>query len=825
MSFLLKLLKPYLNWKINKANERNLPDYNQNFILTGLSDKVEIIRDRWAVPHIYAKNETDLYFAQGFCHAQERLWQMELWRRIASGRLSEVFGKVSLDADRLLRTLGFRRQAIIEFQGYKSNLKPDYQEITAAATAYAQGVNAYIAQCKQFPAEFGLLSHKMEAWTEADSFAIARFLSFQMAWGWHHQIERLQMVQSVGWEKAKELFEKLPNDLPPVLKMGIERNYWDFDTQMLKPLDGLFIKPAGGSNNWAISAQKMETGSAALCNDPHLLLNNPNIWIENHLICPQHENTGVSVAGMPFVVIGHNRKIAWGVTLAFVDMQDVFIEKFTSPECKQYEMGNEIRRATHFEEKIYIKKQRQPHIETVIYTHHGAVISDVIPLQKTKNSTDNHFHADENQRPHAPASHYKLSLASPVLQQNEMILGFYLMNKANGWNDFVTACSHINAPALNIAYADTADNIGYYCTGKVPIRKQHKHGLPVLGYTGEHEWVGFIPFEEMPHALNPAQGYIFSCNNKIVDEKYPYELGDLFMSGYRAARLQRLFSAQNGYNLDDCKRWQMDMYSVAAEKWQKLFVQTLENKLMSRKADLPKNIFAGFELLKGWDCEMSATSGAAALYQVLVQQLIDDVIAPELGQKLTAAFRGEGNPAALFRNNEFWSHDADIIYKILTAKTSLWRKKPSEEIIWDAYCRAIEFLNKKISLNSKEWAWSKLHFIDFNHALGQDPTLSDIFSLKNVPIGGDKDTLNQLSFMPNQHYGGLICGASYRQVINMGNFADSYCSSPLGQSGNKNSQHHHDQLPLWLNGEYKPMIWTREQMQEFAQYKQIFSPA
>jgi penicillin G amidase len=824
MSFLLKLLKPYLSWKIDRDSSKALPDYNHNFNLEGLSKKVEITRDKWAVPHIYAQNEPDLYLAQGFCHAQERLWQMELWRRIASGRLSELFGKVSLDADKLLRTLGFRRQALLDFKRLSNNLQQAETKLTANLSAYAKGVNGFLTQCQQLPAEFKLLAHQPEPWTEVDCLAIARFLSFQMSWGWHHQLEKLQMVQKIGVEKAKELFPSLNNELPMVLKNGIERNYWDWDTQLLRPLDGLFLKPTGGSNNWAISAPKMQTNSAALCNDPHLLLNNPNIWIENHLVCPESENTGVSIAGMPFVVIGHNRKIAWGATLSFVDMQDVFIEKFTSEEAKQYECGNEIKRATHFEEKIYIKKQKKPHIETVIYTHHGAIISNVLPIQKNPKTNNQNFHTSEHPNPQSPPAHYKLSLASPVLQQHDMVLGFYLLNTSNGWNDFVTACACMNAPSLNLAYADTADNIGYYCTGKVPIRKKNKHGLPVLGYTGEHEWNNFIPFDEMPHALNPSQGYLFSCNNQITDEKYPYDLGDLFMSGYRAERLKRLFAAQNSYNLENCKSWQMDFYSVAAEKWKVFIINNLDKKINSRKADLPANIFAGFELLQNWNCEMSANSGAAALYQLIIQHLIDELIGSELGEKLTAGFRGEGNPNGLFRNNEFWSHDADVIFQILNDEKSLWRKGTTVEMLWKSYTYAVEFLNHKLGQDANNWAWSKLHFINFNHALGQEQPLSDIFNLQNYPIGGDKDTLNQLSFMPNQHFGGLICGASFRQVINMGNFADCYSSAPLGQSGNKNSPHHHDQLNDWLQGNYKPIVWTREQLQEFAKYKQLFIP-
>ena len=789
MSFLLKLLRPVLRWYSHRESVKSLADYNQNYVLQGLASKVEIIRDKWAVPHIYAKSESDLFYAQGFAHAQDRLWQMDLWRRIANGRLSELFGKKTLEADRVLRTLGFRRQGLLDIQQHKG------QDVAAHAERYAQGVNDFISQCKNLPVEFKLLRTKPETWTAADSMAIGRFLAFQMSFGWLHQMERMQWVQAFGEEKASELFIEYPEENPFALPYGIETYRWE--EGKLAAFDGLFLKPIGGSNNWAVAAHKMsDTQSAVLCNDPHLALSSPNIWIENHLICPDYECTGVSVPGVPFVLIGHNRKIAWGATLSFIDMQDLFIERFTSNECRQYEFGNEIRRATQLQETIKVKGQRQPHIENITYTHHGVIISDVLGQDKVK-----------------------ISIASPALKENEMVLGFYLLNKANDWNEFATAGSKIQAPSLSLAYADTSDNIGYYCTGKVPIRKTNKNGLPVPGFDAQHEWTGFIPATEMPHSFNPERGYIYTCNHKLVDDKYPYELGDLWMNGYRANRLGQLFQQQKQYTLTDFRAWQNDLVSTAAPQWVELY-----KNLLPHTQNLSNNIQTACALVANWDGIVSADSAAACIYHVVLQTLIDQLISEAASKDVADNFRGRGANPGLFKHSEFWSHDAGAIYRILTREKSAWRKDSSHTTLLRALTSACEWLQQELGQSPKDWHWGKVHTITFEHALGAQAPFDEWFNIKHIAIGGDKDTLNQQSFMPSHHYGGVMCGASFRQIINMGNFADSYSISPLGQSGNIKSPHHHDQLGDWVKGEYKPMLWTREQIQEYAAYRAFFSP-
>lgn len=751
--------------------------------MKGLSGQVEILRDKWAVPHIFAQSETDLFKAQGYAHAQERLWQMELFKRVSAGRLSELFGKETLDADRILRTLGFRRLGLIDAQSLKTH--PENIHLLELLQAYADGVNAFIETQTALPAEFQLLRTRPEKWTPTDSLSIARFLAFQMSYGWLHQLERAKILAAVGEEKAKELFVDYPQINPEVLPFGNERNFWE--DGRLKALDSLYLRPVGGSNNWAIASHKMRSGSALLANDPHLLLNNPNIWIENHLCAPTYECTGVSVAGIPFVLIGHNRQIAWGATLSFVDTQDLFVERFLSDECKQYEFGDEIRKSTLLEEKIIVKGQKNPYAETVVHTHHGVIISEVLGDKKQK-----------------------LALASPVLKENEMVLGFYRLNQSKNWDDFVDAVAKISAPSLNLAYADTEDNIGYYCSGRVPIRQKDKFGLPVLGYTGTYEWIGSVPSEEIPHTLNPKRGYVFSCNNKISAPNYPHDLGGLYMNGYRAARLQELFDQTPQVDISDCKAWQLDIFCQSSKVWLE-WLRTQSPKLSPETQTIWTQILA-------WDGFLTTETVGGCMYQILLKMMSRALFEKDLGQAY-AGFTGKSEPSGLFAFNEFWAHERDAVLSVLKNPNSAWKNPKTWDtaaFIGDCLQQTQAYLKQRLGNNPNIWTWGRIHKLTFKHSLGVRPPLDALMNISEIPIGGDMDTLAQASELFES---GAVCGASYRQIIDMGNFNNSLSISPLGQSGNKLSPHLQDQLPLWLKGEYKPMFWAKTDILENVKYK------
>lgn len=784
MSILLRVLKPLIKKIAQSQARKNLANYNESLTVSGVKATVRIIRDEWAVPHIYAENQSDLFFAQGYLHAQDRLWQMELTRRVYQGRLSEIIGKDALDVDIICRKLGLKALG-------KSDEKTlGKHELFAVVEQYVAGVNAYIDQLEQLPVEFKLLKFKTEKWAVSDCFAMARLLSLQMSQGFLHQLERWMMTEQFGLDKVQEIFPAYPVQNPTALEQGLETNQ-RIGTQ-LNAFKGPYLPSIGGSNNWTVAANKMENGAAALCNDPHLLIGTPNIWYENHLKSADFEVTGVSIPGVPLVMIGHNRSIAWGATLSYADIQDTYIEKFTGPSCLQYYCGDRILKSTKREEKILIKGQAA-HVFDAIQTHHGPVILDI----------------DDRT---------KISLASKALQQNEMMFGFYNLNRADNWDDFVGACAQLSIPSLSLVYADTSQNIGYYMTGEVPVRNKSKGLLPNHGFDGKQEWTGRVPFEAMPHCYNPQKGYFYTCNHRIVDQNYPHDLGNIWMNGYRAQRLEELFNSKKRYNFNDFAAWQLDFHCQPGLD----FAQFMDNFLDSATIEgLPKRVQHCIELLTKWDGNLTADSVGGTVYQVLKQQLIDLIF----GAGRAISGRVTVPELSVFEITEFFGHDSTTILRLLKhPESSWWTDRSVEATVLTAWNQTEVFLTQQLGAEMPQWTWGRLHTMTAKHALGVKKPLDEIFDVGKQAIGGDTDTLCQIAFVPGKQYGGTMVGASYRQMIHMGDFDKSVCIAPVGQSGNFVSAHYQDQFDRWAKGKYKPMIWSDDQVQRHKKYEAVLKP-
>jgi penicillin amidase len=397
-----------------------------------------------------------------------------------------------------------------------------------------------------------------------------------------------------------------------------------------------------------------------------------------------------------------------------------------------------------------------------------------------------------------------------------MLSGFYHLNKSKGWNDFVKACSFINAPSLNLNYADTDNNIGYYVTGKVPIRKKDHDLFPRNAASGEYELQGFVPFEEMPHAFNPERGYLFTCNNKVVNDDYPYDLGNVWMNGYRASRLEDLFKTKDKFSMDDFAEWQLDFHSIPGLQFAGLF------KKLTADQKLPdENLYKEtVNIFLNWNGNLTADSIGGCIYQVFKQSLIDFIMGDELDKMRLKGFRGEGPKPPIIHDNEFWGHDTTTLLRILEhPENSKWLKLSPTETVIKAMSMTVDFLKNKFGNNFADWQWGKLHQMRLTHVLGAQKPLDKIFNFDGIAIGGDTDTLCQVAFQPGNHYGGTLTAASYRQIIDMGNFDNSRCSFPGGQSGNLVSPHRFDQFDSWMKGEFKPMIWSKAQQEKYKKYE------
>ncbi len=782
--YLASLLKNYF---VNR-NKARFPQTTGSLKHKDLIAPVDIFRDKRGVPHIYAKNNSDLFFAQGYVHAQDRLWQMELSRRVAKGKLSEVLGKDTLAADRMSRTFGFDRIG-------RKDLEQMSKENRSIITSYVNGINAFIEQsAKKLPVEFTVARFKPQMWDETDIAAFSRMMVWSMTFGWYSGIVRSNIISKVGEEAAAELEIAYPNDHPASLPKGIEVYNLIID-EKLQAVDGDYLKMVKGSNAWAVSGKLTDTGKPYLCNDPHLPMMLPSIWYENHLEGGDFKVTGVSAVGLPMIMIGHNSHISWGMTLAYTDIQDLFVEKFTTPDCSEYEYMGATEKSEIFYEEIKVKGKTKLYVEKVIVTQHGPIVSEVVNFPQKK-----------------------VALCSMALKPSNIIEGWNQLNRATNWNGFNQALRYIIAPALNVPYADVYGNIGYRVTGTVPIRKNGLGKLPMPGWTDEFEWHTEVPFDEMPHCLNPERGFVITCNHKVIDDSYPYHLGHIWMNGYRAKQLESMFAAKSKFTREDFRSMQMDFTCLPGKKFishyhgissERVTVQLAINKLTS------------------WDGQLTAESIGGTLYEVTRHHLIKNIIESVLGTEMMHQFKGASFNPSLHIYSEYLGHDIVVLLNMLDNPNSWWMKQAGgkEHVLLKSIEQAVEWLSQKLGNDmNNSWQWGKIHQIVFPHAMEIVKPLDKVFNIGPFPLGGDPDTLHQSSYKPDEPYGGHLVAPSFRMVVDMKDLSKSRSILPPGQSGWLGHSNYDDQVQKWLNGEYYTMLWDKEQVRKETKWKMVLEP-
>jgi penicillin G amidase len=788
MSFMLNLLGSVAREGLTWLGRQRLPQIDGRLDVSGLGAPVEVIRDRWGVPHIFASGLHDLFFAQGFIQAQDRLFQMELNRRTACGRLSELFGALALDTDRAARTFGFARLGRADW----GCVEPDLRDVILA---YTEGVNAYLnLPARKLPVEFTLFGSQPSAWQPEDTAALARLMIWQLSHAWHGEIVRAQIIQAVGAEHAAELEIHYPAQNPVTLPFGIEYNRLGPEGG-LQHVGGPFLKRGMGSNTWAVSGQRTGNGHAYLCNDMHMPLGQPSLWYGVHLVAGEYNVTGVSLPGVPLVLVGHNARIAWGMTLAFTDCEDLFVEQVDPTNTNRYRFGTEWRVAQVVPEMIHVKGRPQPHVEEIVITHHGPVISDVVGYPEQR-----------------------VAVNSMALRPCPAFHGWLKLNQAANWDEFVEAMRLIEAPQLNVSYADVQGNIGYWVTGKVPIRAQGDGTLPVPGWAGEYEWVGEVPFEEMPHAFNPSDGYFVSCNHRIVPDDYPYLLGKVWMNGYRARRLVDIIESKGSLTPADFKAMHVDFTNLPGKE----FVACLEG-LQSDDPDIQKAL----HILCTWDGILAPESVGGALYEVARYHIVRGLIEPALGEVLTLHWMGQGFNPVLLASNEFYGHDTVVLLRLLNDPDSWWISQAGgrEKVLSSGLKQAVSWLRTQLGDDPKSWQWGKIHGAIFPHPLGLQKPLDQVFNRGPFPIGGDTDTPCQTATQPNTPYNNNSWAPSFRQIVDMGDLSNSLTIFPPGESGQLGSPHYADLIELWLKGEYLPMLWTRQQIENNVEGRLVLTPS
>jgi penicillin amidase len=765
---------------------RSVPPSKGVARLKGLDSPVEVIRDRWGLPHIYAGSVRDVLFAQGYVHAQDRLWHMELARRAASGSLAEVFGPVALDADRLLRRVGLRRAA-------EAELAQMVEAMGENLEAYTAGVNAFIeGNRNRLPPEFLILRFRPEPWTPVDGLAIGKFVGWSLSGNWDTEIVRSWIVERLGPEEAARLEPGYPVGAPLIVPPGAEcRGLGVPLLEELRKVQDVVGVGGGGSNNWVVDGQKSATGKPLLANDPHLPLQLPNIWYEVHLNGGGLNVIGASIPGVPGVIIGHNERIAWGITNTMTDGDDLFVERINPANPCQYDYGGKWVDGDLVREEIRVRGRREPVVEEVLVTGHGPIISPSIPGEERA-----------------------LALRTIVAEPSQQAHAVLLLNRAGSWEGFREALREWPAPAQNFVYADVEGNIGYQMAGLVPMRAKGQGLVPSPGWTGDYEWKGFIPFDELPSVLNPPTHYVATANNKIVDDDYPHFLGAEYMDGYRAERIVELLEATEKHSLEDFRSIQGDVYSIPGRE----LVQHLLS-LQPANEDAKRAL----NFLRVWDCQLSPDSVAATIVEAFFLHLLRNTVADKLGP-LTDYFVGkEVHPAV--PDNHYLYRSASWLLGLMNEAPADWfAGRTWREVMEQSLEEAVAALRRSLGEDMSRWTWGRIHYAPFEHVLGRVRALRPVFNRGPVPLGGDINTVAQASYIGSRPYGVYSYAPSYRQIIDLSDLNRSVAILAGGQSGHPASRHYSDMIDAWRRLEYHPLLFDRGEIERQAEGKLTLRP-
>lgn len=773
--------------------QKAAPKTEGSLAIPTLKETVRVFWGPYAVPHIHAANELDLLTAQGYLHAQERLWQMDLNRRFFSGRVAETFGenrvpwkelsvqfrdKSTADLDYFIRLMGILRTS-------RAALRILPETLMDRLEAYCRGVNRYIeTRLRSLPVEFRLLRYEPEPWRPEDCLTISKGFALFLTTSFYTRLalsaisERLQDQPA----KLKSLFPSYPESGPTIARFDAGQSS-EASQGLFRFLSGSFaewgLTPDGqGSNNWVIAPHRSSTGKPILCNDPHLRMTLPSIWHLVHLKAePSADDLegldvwGASIPGSPFVYLGQNRWIAWGVTAALCDDADLYLEKIDPKDPDLYLAGEHWQRMESEEERIKVRGGKEIR-RMVRFTRHGPLLSDLVPRW---------------------GGQYGLALRWTAHDPGEEMRALYGVNRARNWGEFLEGLSFQVAPTLNYVFADAQGNIGYTLAGRVPLRPGPASLLPVPGWSGEHDWKGHIPFSELPRLYNPPQGVIATANNKIVDGAYPYYLSDLFDPPYRIQRIEECLSAKEKFSLEDMGKIQMDGLSVQARE----MIRDLRDDL-EQIAHKDSSLKGAVERLIGWNGDCSEQSVEAALSHVLHQRLMRNLLEADLGPELYLAYVEILNQALV------------PVEQILRDPHSPWfDSSPRLSLVEKSLREACDELAEKLGKEMDQWEWQRLHTLTLRHPLDRSKILAPIFSIGPFPASGDAFTINMGFYRHSNPYSQIV-GASLRMILDLGERERSLFILPSGQSGHFFSSHYNDQTPLWRAGDYIRLYAEKE---------------
>ncbi len=766
ISYLLRLSKPKTKGKMRAE---------------GLESSIEIVRDQWGVPHLQGKTLQDIFFGCGIAHAQDRLWQLELWRRAASGTLSEIFGERTLAADRFMRRIGLRRNA-------EEQLPSLPEHSLVALEAYSRGINTVLKNLPwwRLPVEFLLLRFRPQPWTSTDSATIAKLIGFLFSPNWDAQIVRLWLIEKLG-PKTASILEPLPMSLS--LLTPRTKTYDSKDMELLDEyaeVSSWLSSITSASNVWAVDGAKTASGKPILANDVHTPPTTPSFWYELHVITPDHNIIGVSIPGFPGVIAGRNSHIAWGVSVGLANQQGLFVEKLNADQT-QYEYEGQWYKGALITENIRIRGQK-PAQEQIFITRHGPIINPLIS-----------------------GTRRALAFKSVALESLGLVTSAEKLMLARNWEEFREALTLWSSPSMNFVYADRDGHIGWQLAGFIPARPSS--GLvPARGWKAQDDWEEYIAFALLPSTFDPDSHIAAAANNQPSDARF-IRLSGEWADPYRVRRITDILAAQDNLTLKKAAAVQGDVYSLVAEE-----ILPFVFGLNPKDDELRWMI----NMLRQWDLRITKSSIAAAIFEVFAYRLYRNIFSEKLGEDLDY-YLGKG-VHTVAHINALGYRAASNLSRILSSLPEDWflRTNPEDsqrsltKVLEQSLREAFAYLTEKAGKDRRKWQWGRIHKVTFSHVFGQLLILRKIFNVGAYPLDGDINTVPQASYNPMQPFNCTASVVTWRHIFDFANPEESLSVLPPGQSGQAGNKHFRNQLTLWLHNEYHPLVSSEALIRKYA---------
>jgi penicillin amidase len=742
---------------------RPLPKQWGEIELEGLEGRVQVRRDRWGVPHIEAGERRDLHFAQGFCHGQDRLWQMDFYRRVVRGRVSEMAGPEGLGIDRLMRMLGIHRVAECE------ELALD-RELRELLERFCEGVNAAAESAQALPFEMQLLRLDFEPWRPVDILSLGKLLAFGLSTNWERELLRADMVRALGPELTARLDPAYPAGNPVATQEA-----WSGDgLAIVEQIDAVrrsmgLATEASGSNNWAVSGALSATGSPLIAGDPHLPPSMPGIWYEVGMRSGERFVRGASMPGMPGIYMGQNNDVCWTFTNVMADVQDLFVERV---DGERYRFEDEWRPLEILHEEIAVKGSEPVRID-VRCTHHGPIVNEALG-------------ADDAE---------PLALSWQTMREPTAFAGMFELLEIGSGPELVAKLEGHTSPASNLIWADRHGSIGYKLIGRLPRRRGGSPDLPKPGWSGEFEWEGTVPYEELPEVVDPESGFLVTANNRIVGDDYPHHITSEWLDGFRAKRIEQMLRESDEHDIDGFEAMQGDNLSLpgieAARRLGRLSPQGQRER-------------SAIERLRSWDGRLDPETIAGTIYQAFLLRLAREVARAAIGDRdLSERWLDRADNGFMPHVTSPWRWHSHLM--------GLWEEadkkligRPWEELVLEALAGALDDLEERFGPDPEAWRWGRVHEMEFPHPLGDANPLLRRFLNRRLRAGGAQETVSQIAYDPNDPYK-AVWAPSWRMVADPADPDRSRWQMFTGQSGHPASTHYDDLQVDWLEGRTQPM--------------------